>query len=100
MRGQIPHHIRIVLEEAQVDTDGIEVHDLAQPSVLYELLDLPDRAGVDEDDYQDGLFFLATSMGSALFDALRIGFRAAGVCLPGALSSREDGASRPAWRSQ
>ncbi len=45
MRGQVPDHVHVVLEQTEVDPGGIVIVELAQRIFLQQLLDLAHRTG-------------------------------------------------------
>jgi len=46
--GQVPDDVDVVLEEPQVDPDGVVEKELPQLARIDDLLDLPDRPGEEE----------------------------------------------------
>ena len=57
---EIPQHVDVVLEQAQIHAHGIVVINFAQRATLDEFTDLPDGAGVDEGviDHQNAISLL------------------------------------------
>ena len=85
VRGKIPDHIHIMLEEPQIDPDGVKVVEIAKDVVFDQLLDLPDGAGIEEGmihhDLQllllgqfDELFRLGNGVGKGFFNKDALAF--------------------------
>src|SRR5690349_24090773 len=79
MRRQVPDHVHIVLEEAQVHARGIKVIQISQSAVIDELANFSDRSAEEErvihHDLEvlafgefDEFFGLARVCGEGLFD--------------------------------
>ena len=48
VRREVPHHVHVVLEHAEVDADAVDVTEVAELALVEELLHLPHRRAVDE----------------------------------------------------
>src|SRR5262249_40997589 len=48
VRGQVPEHVDIVLQQAEVDADAVDIKDVAQLTGIDDLLDAPNRGTVNE----------------------------------------------------
>src|SRR5438270_682622 len=48
VRSEVPEDVHVVLDEAQVDANAVDVIDVAERASVYQFLDLSNRGAVDE----------------------------------------------------